>query len=51
LRDFKWKGNYVFDTTKKQLFVCVGVMYSGEYDVCGVTLIVHPHRGQAEKFA
>jgi hypothetical protein len=20
------------------LFVCVGVMYSGEYDVCGVTL-------------
>jgi hypothetical protein len=26
------------------LFVCVGVMYSGEYDVCGVTLSVHPHR-------
>ena len=22
-------------------FVCVGVMYSGEYDVCGVTLSVH----------
>ena len=26
------------------LFVCVGVMYSGEYDVCGVTLSVHQHR-------
>jgi hypothetical protein len=26
------------------LFVCIGVMYSGEYDVCGVTLSVHPHR-------
>jgi hypothetical protein len=23
------------------LFVCVGVMYSGEYDVCDVTLSVH----------
>ena len=23
-------------------FVCVGVMYSGEYDVCDVTLSVHP---------
>jgi hypothetical protein len=26
------------------LFGCVGVMYSGEYDVCDVTLSVHPHR-------
>ena len=25
-------------------FFCVGVMYSGEYDVCGVTLSVYPHR-------
>jgi hypothetical protein len=25
-------------------FVCVGVMYSGENDVCDVTLSVHPHR-------
>jgi hypothetical protein len=24
--------------------VCVGVMYSGEYDVCDVTLSVHPHQ-------
>ena len=31
------------------LFVSVGVVYSGEYDVCGVTLSVHPP--QAEKFA
>jgi hypothetical protein len=28
------------------LFVCVGVMYSGEYDVCGVTLSVHPIPGK-----
>jgi hypothetical protein len=32
--------------------VCVGIMYSGEYDVCDVTLSLHPHlsdfhRGQA----
>jgi hypothetical protein len=25
-------------------FVFVGVMYSGEYGVCDVTLSVHPHR-------
>ena len=25
-------------------FVYDGVMYSGEYDVCDVTLSVHPHR-------
>jgi hypothetical protein len=24
--------------------VCVGAMYSGKYDVCDVTLSVHPHR-------
>jgi predicted transcriptional regulator len=31
------------------LFVCVGVVYSGEYDVCGVTLSVHHiHIGQTE---
>jgi hypothetical protein len=29
---------------KYNYFVCVGVMYSGEYDVCDVTLSVHPHR-------
>ena len=26
------------------LFFCVGVVYSGEYDVCDVTLSVYPHR-------
>ena len=25
-------------------FVCVGVMYSGEFDVCGVTPSVHSHQ-------
>ena len=25
-------------------FFCVGVVYSGEYDICDVTLSVHPHR-------
>ena len=25
-------------------FVCVGVMYSGQYGVCDVTLSIHPHR-------
>ena len=25
-------------------FLCVGVMYSGEYDACDVTLSVYPHR-------
>jgi hypothetical protein len=34
-----FKNNY-----KLILFVCVGFMYSGEYDVCDVTLSVHPHR-------
>jgi hypothetical protein len=26
------------------IFFCVGVVYSGEYDVCDVTLSVYPHR-------
>jgi hypothetical protein len=26
------------------LFVCVGVMYSGEYNVSDATLSVYPHR-------
>jgi hypothetical protein len=26
------------------IFFCVGVMYSGEYDACDVTLSVYPHR-------
>jgi hypothetical protein len=27
-------------------FVCVSVMYSGEYDVSGVTLSVYPHQAR-----
>ena len=26
------------------VYFCVGVMYSGEYDACDVTLSVYPHR-------
>jgi hypothetical protein len=25
-------------------FFCIGVMYSGEYDACDVTLSVYPHQ-------
>jgi hypothetical protein len=28
--------------------VCVGILYSGEYDVCDLTLCVHCHTGRAE---
>ena len=31
------------------LFMYVGVLYSGEYDVCGVTLSVHPHRANDQR--
>ena len=27
------------------MIFCVGVMYSGEYDACDVTLSVYPHQG------
>ena len=30
-------------------FVCVGVVYSGEYDACDVTLSVYPHRASLKK--
>jgi hypothetical protein len=26
------------------IFFCVGVVYSGEYDVCDVSLSVYPHQ-------
>jgi hypothetical protein len=32
-----------FKNTFHTYFVGVGVMYSGEYDVCDVILSVHPH--------
>ena len=31
------------------IFFCVGVMSSGEYDVCDVTLSVYPHRASLKK--
>jgi hypothetical protein len=30
--------------SSNMIFFCVGVMYSGEYDACDVTLSVHPRR-------
>jgi hypothetical protein len=36
-------GSILIQLLVKLLFVCVDVMYSGEYDVCDVTLSVHPH--------
>ena len=38
---------------KSDNFFCVGVVYSGEYDVCYVTLSVYPHAtpGELEKYA
>jgi hypothetical protein len=36
----EWKFNLSFS----RVFFCVGVMYSGEYDACDVTLSVYPHR-------
>jgi hypothetical protein len=30
-------------------FVCFGVVYSGEYDTCDVTLSVYPHRASLKK--
>ena len=27
-----------------KIFMCLGVVYSGENDVCGVTLSLYPHR-------
>jgi hypothetical protein len=35
-------GPLCFETQK--VIFCVGVVYSGEYDVCDVTLSVYPHR-------
>ena len=37
---------YLEDSDNEQLmnFFCVGVMYSGKYDACDVTLSVYPHR-------
>jgi hypothetical protein len=34
----------ILDVLYVVVFFCVGVMYSGEYDACDVTLSVYPHR-------
>ena len=36
-------NNYI----NTSFFCCVGVMYSGKYDACDVTLSVNIHTGQA----
>ena len=42
------RAGYTIITCKVEMhffdFFCVGVMYSGEYDACDVTLSVYPHR-------
>ena len=38
-----------FERTFKIDFFCVGVMYSGEYDACDVTLSVYPHQASIPK--
>ena len=40
---YQWFYNYDF--------FCVGVVYSGEYDVCVVTLSVYPHRASLSEQA
>ena len=40
-------GRFIVFSLKQSITmisVCAGAMFSGEYDVCGVTLSVHPHR-------
>ena len=38
-------GHYMMNMINYILiFFCVGVVYSGEYDVCDVTLSVYPHQ-------
>jgi hypothetical protein len=41
----KLKNNETISVDNVKIdFFCVGVMYSGEYDACDVTLSVYPHR-------
>jgi hypothetical protein len=40
-------NSHIVNFRNNIFFVCVGVMYSGEYDVCDVTLSVYP---QAVKY-
>jgi hypothetical protein len=43
---YLFSSKYVSHKRSKRfhIFFCVGVVYSGEYDVCDVTLSVYPHR-------
>ena len=38
------RDNKLLEQLLTRFFFCVGVMYSGEYDACDVTLSVYPHR-------
>jgi hypothetical protein len=40
----RWRVQLGINSTSDHDFFCVGVMYSGEYDACDVTLSVYPHR-------
>jgi hypothetical protein len=47
IRLYAISGRFIVFSLKQSITmisVCVGAMFSGEYDVCGVTLSVHPHR-------
>ena len=45
------KTNFISSTISMQSsnhdIFCVGVMFSGEYDVCEFTLSVYPHRARS----
>ena len=43
LLDLTWRSCEKCNN-RLEIFFCVGVMYSGEYDACDVTLSVYPHR-------
>ena len=34
------------ENESERAFFCVGVVYSGEYDICDVTLSVYPHQAR-----
>jgi hypothetical protein len=38
-------------SNKQEHFFCVGVVHSGEYDVCDVTLSVYPHRASLKNMS
>ena len=46
IQRYKPELNHGLKASKEliMIFFCVGVMYSGEYDACDVTLSVYPHR-------